>query len=338
MHEAVLYDRLDDGRVRCRVCPWDCQIGPGEKGRCQVRENREGTLYALNYGLVAAAALDPIERRGLYHLFPGSMILSLGGWGSNLSCRYRPANPALPPAEKTRTLDPEKAISFAIDRRCRGVAWGFQEPITWLEYLLDSAMLVRANGMFTMMITNGYATQEALDLLGPYMDAYIVELPALSPRDYAALCPEGQVDMILANVVHMQRQWRCHIELHTPLIPGRNDADEAVNDLAVWIRDTLGPDVPWHLWRYEPAGELADQQATAPESLAHAREVGAMAGLRYVYVQTAQEGGLTSTLCPACGNVVVHREGQFKVKLTGLEGNKCSQCGQEIYLRRSIFK
>jgi pyruvate formate lyase activating enzyme len=338
MHEALLYDRLDGDRVHCRLCPWYCDIGPGEKGRCQVRENHEGTLYALNYGLVSAAGLDPIERRGLYHLFPGSAILSLGGWGTNLSCRHQPASPELPPEGKARFLDPEKAVNFAIERRCRGVAWDFQEPIVWLEYLLDSAMLVRANGMFTLMITNGYVTKEALDLLGPYLDAYTVELPALAPQVYGALCKEAQPDPILKGIAYMQQQWRCHIEIHTPLIPGINDGDEMVNELAVWLRDTLGPDVPWHLWRYEPAGELADQTATPPEALAHACQVGALAGLRYVYVQTGQASGLSSTQCPACGNIIVRREGQYTIKITGLEGTKCSQCGQEIHLRRSIFK
>jgi pyruvate formate lyase activating enzyme len=111
-----------------------------------------------------------------------------------------------------------------------------------------------------------------------------------------------------------------------------------VKDLAVWIRDTLGPDVPWHLWRYEPAGELADRTATAPEALVQASEVGSQAGLRYVYVQTGEVEGLSSTLCPSCGNLIIRREGQYVIKVVGLEGNKCSQCGQEIHLRRSIFK
>lgn len=338
MQEARLYDQLEDGLVRCRVCPWYCEIGLGERGRCQVRENQDGTLYTLNYGLIAAASLDPIERQGLYHLFPGNMILSLGGWGTNLSCRHRAASPELPPKEETRFLDPEKAINFAIERRCRGVAWGFQEPTVWLEYILDLAMLFRANGMFTLMITNGYITKEALDLLGSYLDVYTVELPAVAPEDYAALCEEAQVEPVLEGIFHMQQHWRCHIELHTPLIPGINDGDDQLNDLAVWIRDTLGPDVPWHLWSYEPAGELADQTATAPEALVHASEVGSKAGLRYVYVQTGEVEGLSSTFCPACGNLIIRREGHYVIKIVGLEGSKCSQCGQEIHLRRSIFK
>jgi pyruvate formate lyase activating enzyme len=338
MHEALLYDRLDGGTVHCRLCPWDCQIPPGEKGRCLVRENHEGTLDTLNYGLVSAAALDPIERRGLYHLFPGCMVLSLGGWGTNLSCRYQRATPALPTGEQVRFLDPEKAVSFAVERRCRGVAWGFQEPTVWMEYLLDSAMLVRANGMFTLMITNGYITTEALDLLGPYLDAYTVEILSVSPRPYESLCDLPRPDAILEGTAHMLQQWRCHVEVHTPLIPGINDQDETVSALATWIRDALGPDVPWHLWRYEPAGELADRSTTSPEALAHANELGRQSGLRYVYTETGQAGGLAPTVCPSCGNLIVRRGAQYSVKVVGLEGRKCSQCGQEIYLRRSIFK
>lgn len=338
MQEALLYERLEDGVVRCRVCPWDCRIASGERGRCQVRENREGTLYALNYGLVSAAGLDPIERRGLYHMFPGCLILSLGSWGDNLSCRHRPAAPELPPAEKARFLDPERAANFAVERRCRGVAWGFQEPTVWLEYVLDSAKLVRANGMFALMITNGYITKEALDVLGPYLDAYTVEILSATPRVYETLCGLSHPEAILEGTVHMQQNWRGHIEVYTPLIPGFNDGEEVVAELATWMHDALGPDVPWHLWRYEPAGELADRSATAPEALAHAQEVGRRAGLRYVYVRGGPEGDLIPTLCPSCGQTIVRREAQYRVKVLGLDGSKCSQCGQEIPLRRSIFK
>jgi pyruvate formate lyase activating enzyme len=338
MEEALLYDRLDEGGVRCRLCPWECQIAPGERGRCQVRENQEGTLYALNHGLVAMAALDPIERWGLYHLTPGSIVLALGSWGTNLAGRHQPAAPALPPAEKARFLDPEKAISFAIERRCRSVAWGFQEPAVWMEYVLNSAMLVRANGMYALMQTNGYIAREALDLLGTYLDAYTVEILSTSSAVYESLYGPIQLAPILDGTAHMQQKWRCHIEIRTPLIPQVNDSDEEVTALAVWIRDTLGPDVPWHLQRYEPAGEFADRTATSTDALAHACEAGRQAGLRYVYIPTDQEAGLAHTYCPACGNLIVRRGAQYNVKIVGLEGTKCAQCGLEIALRRSIFK
>lgn len=338
MREALLYDRLNGGNVRCRLCPWDCQPLPGEKGRCLVRENRAGVLYTLNYGLISAAAIEPIERRGLYHLFPGSRILSLGGLGNNLRCRHRPAPAELPGSDKARVLDAERAVSFALERRCRGVAWGFQEPTVWMEYVLDLAKLVRANGMFTLMITNGYITKEALDLLGPYLDAYAVEIPAVSPGPYEALCGTPQTAAVLEGAVYVQRQWRGHVEVHTVLVPGVNDSPDIVRELALWLMESLGPDTPWHLWPFVPAGELAERPPTPRDVLEGSLTIGRQAGLRYVYIQTGEADGLTSTACPSCGNLLVRREGQYNVKVVGLEGGKCAQCGQEIPMRRSIFK
>ncbi|MGB9723031.1 MAG: radical SAM protein [Chloroflexia bacterium] len=340
MQEALLYDRLEDQAVLCRLCPWACRMATGESGLCQVRENREGTLYSLNYGLISAAAVEPIERRGLYHLFPGSIILTLGGWGHNLRCRHRPAPPPLPrEGEGRRYLDPERAVSFALERHCRGLAWAYQEPAVWLEYVLDTAKLARANGLYTLMVTGGFLNREALDLLGPYLDAWAVEVVAASPPPYEALCRSLPVEAILEGTAYVREAWRCHVEVHTPLLPGLNDGDEVLRELAGWIRDRLGPDTPWHLWRHEPAGEGDPFPPSPLEALKQAREIGRESGLRYVYIQAGEQVGLTPTSCPSCGHLLIRREGRFYIKAVGLtEDNRCAHCGQEIYLRRSIFK
>jgi len=338
MRQALLYDRLDDSVVLCRLCPWNCRISPEEYGRCQVRQNREGTLYTLNYGLVSAAAVEPVERRGLYHLFPGTLTLTLGGWGNSLRCRHRPAPPELPPeGEKRRYLDPERAVDFAVDRHCRGLTWSYQESTVWLEYILDVTKLARANGLFTLLTTNGFVSEEALDLLGPYLNAYAVEILAATPQPYQDLCALPNGEAILQETIHMYERWRCHVEVHTPIIPGINEGDEIVRGLAAWIRDSLSPDTPWHLWRFEPAGEIDDHLPTPRGELERVQEVGRETGLRYVYIQASEEIGLTPTLCPACGNLLIRREGNFFIKIVGLDGDKCARCGQQIYLRRSIF-
>ncbi len=338
MQEALLYERQEDQVVLCRLCPWDCQIAPGELGRCQVRQNHDGTLLPLNYGLISAAAVEPVERPGLYHLFPGCMILSLGSWGENLSCRHRPCPPQLPAeGEGRRLLEAERAVNFAVERRCRGLAWGYQEPVVWLEYVLDSAKLARANGLFTLLMTKGFIGTEALDLLGPYLNAYAVEILAASAQVYESVCALSQGEVILERTVHVRERWRSHIEVRTPIIPGINDQDEVLRGLAVWIRDALSPDTPWHVYRFSPAGEMEDHGPTPTEVLEQAQNVGREAGLRYVYIQTGEEAGLTSTFCPSCGDLLIRRQGQYAVKTVGLDGNKCARCGSEIYLRRSIF-
>jgi len=339
MQDALLYDRVEGANVLCRLCPWRCRIAPGESGLCRVRENQDGALYPLNYGLISAAAVEPIERRGVYHLFPGSVLLTLGGWGDNLHCRFRPAPPELPGVgEKQRYLDAERAIDFAVEHHCRGLAWGYQEPAVWLEYVLDSAKLARANGLFTLLLTRGFVSEEAIDLLGPYLDACAVEILAASGQPYEQACGLPDWEAILRSTAHARERWRCHVEVHTPLIAGVNGEEEMLRGLASWIREKMGVDTPWHLLHFEPAGEMAGKPPASPAELERAQEVGREAGLRYVYVQSGEEAGLTHTLCPSCGQVLIRREGKFYVRIAGIEDGKCARCGQEIYLRRSIFK
>jgi pyruvate formate lyase activating enzyme len=339
MKEALLYDRQKGDAVRCRLCPWFCQIPEGEIGRCNVRQNREGTLFTLDYGLISAAAVEPIERRGLYHLFPGSVILTLGGWGNNLPCRHGPARPVLPSQEGAqRYLDPERAVDFAVDHRCRGMAWGYQEPTVWIEYVLDAAKLARANGLFTILLTNGYVTKEAFDLLGPYIDACVIEIVGVSAAPYESLCDLSNPEPILEIAAYAQRQWRCHVELRTPVLPGVTADQEVIRGLAHWIRDNLGPGTPWHLWGLEHAEEGGDLSPPSREDLERAQTVGREAGLHYVYIQAGEQVGLTPTLCPSCGQVLIQRKGAFYIKVVGVKEGRCSSCEHEVNLRRTIFK
>lgn len=338
MREATLYEPLDDDAVLCRLCPWNCRIPPGEAGICQVRQNHEGMLQTLNYGPISAAAVEPIERRGVYHLFPGNIVLTLGGWGNNLRCRHRPPPADLPAEGQRRFLDPERVISFALERNCRGIGWGYQEPVVWLEYVLDCAMLAKANGFFTFILTSGYMTPEALDLLGPYLNAYVVEILAVSAEPYETLCMLPDCEVILNTTLRAQQEWNCHVEVHTPIIPQVNGSDESVRGMASWIRDSLGPDTPWHLSRLEPTEHFPEQAPTSKEQLEQAQGVGRESGLYYVYLQAGEESGLSSTVCPSCGQTLIRREGNFRIKVVGVEDGKCSRCEQEINLRRSIFK
>ncbi|MBN1485842.1 MAG: hypothetical protein JXA37_14100 [Chloroflexia bacterium] len=338
MHEALLYEQLDDQVVLCQLCPWKCQIPAGALGRCQVRQNQEGFLYTLNYGLVSAAAIEPIELGGVYHLFPGSMVLSLGGWGNNLACRHRPV-PGVPEDEKNRRfLDPERMIEFALDRRCRGIAWRYQEPGVWMEYVLDAAKLAKANGFFTFIVTNSMINKEALDLLGPYLNGYIVELLAAEASVYENLCELPHWREILETTAYAKERWNCHIEVHTPLILGINREEGLIHGVACWIRDEISVDIPWHLWAYEPAGEMSPQAAPAQQDLEWAQKIGQEAGLRYVYIQQGDQVGRTPTHCPSCGNLLIRRESNFLVKKPGIQNGRCTHCNLKIYLSQTIFK
>jgi pyruvate formate lyase activating enzyme len=335
MQEALLYQREAGADVLCRLCPWLCRLAPGDKGRCGVRENQQGVLYSLNYGRVAAAAVEPIERRGLYHLFPGSVVLTLGSWGENLPCGTRADATGMPPeAEAKRLLDPERAVAFAVEHRCRGVAWGYREPAVWLEYVLDCAKLARANGLFTLLVTKGFVGQEALDLLGPYLDGCAVEVIAASGKIYERACGRDAWEEVSSTPRYLRERWRVHIEVHTPLLPGVNDDEETLRGVASWLREELGPDTPWHIWRKEAFG----QPSPSTEALERARALGGERGLSYVYVQTGTEESLSHTHCPSCGQLLIRREGKYYIKISGIEEGRCIQCGREVCLRRSIFK
>ena len=330
MQEALLYDRLEGQVALCRQCPWRCQIAPGELGRCRVRQNQEGTLVAPNYGLISAAAVEPIERRWIYHLFPGTVMLTLGGWGNNLRCWHREPPPDIPQEQsKRRFLDVERAISFALERNCRGLAWDYEEPAVWLEYVLDGLKLAKANGLYTVILTNGFISTEALDLLGPYLNAYIVQVLAATPGPYEEVCGLENWSAILEATQYAHERWNCHLEVHTPLLNGVNQEDNILRELASWVRDHIGRDTPWHL--------IAPEDTPSLDDLEWARIVGLEAGLEYVYLHRPGAPP-TSTQCPSCGQVVIHRQETYYVKLSGIEEGRCSRCGHPIRLQRSIFK
>lgn len=339
MREALLYEQMDDQIVLCQLCPWECRIAPGESGRCLVRQNQEGELFTLNYGLVSAAAIEPIEQRGIYHLFPGSVIMSLGGWGDSLACRHRAAPTPIPEDEKKRRyLDPERLIEFSLERRARGIAWSYGEPGVWIEYMLDTAKLAKANGFFTLVKTNGMISKAALDQLGPYLNAYVVELLGAEAAPYAELCQSPPWERILEAAIYAKDRWHCHIEIQTPVIPGVNREDSIIRSLAGWIRDQLGAGTPWHLWRYEPAGELTGQAATLEEDLVWAQQVGKESGLNYIYLHKGEGATPSDTRCPACDRLLIRRDEKYLVKLVGVLDGKCTQCGESVPLSQTIFK
>ena len=192
-HEAMLYEPLGEGVVQCHVCPRLCRIAPGKSGTCRARVNRDGVLYAITYGKVCSVAADPIEKKPLYHFFPGTTVLSLGSVGCNFACRHcqnwQIAH--ADPAEATRDLRdlPIRNLSvLAANNECQGVAWTYNEPTIWLEYILDGAQAAHEHGLYTVMVTNGYITEDALDVLGPHIDAYRVDVKGFSDEQYKELC------------------------------------------------------------------------------------------------------------------------------------------------------
>jgi pyruvate formate lyase activating enzyme len=191
MREALLYEKLPGSRVRCHTCQWQCTISPGKLGVCRMYRNSDGVLYTLNYSEVSSVGPDPIEKKPLFHFFPGSLVYSLGTWGCNFHCKHCQnwqiscADPAF--LERSRTISPQDAVAIAERERCQGIAWTYNEPTIWFEYTLDSAKLAKEHDLYTVYVTNGYITPEALDMIGPYLDGYCVDVKGFTDRIYRDL-------------------------------------------------------------------------------------------------------------------------------------------------------
>lgn len=340
LHEALLYGRRDDGSVDCRVCPRLCHIRPGQSGVCRARVNEHGRLYAVTYGLVCSVVADPMEKKPLFHFFPGSTVLSLGSLGCNFACRHC-QNWQIAHADAAKALDDLRPLPvrnlpvLAANNDCQGVAWTYNEPTIWLEYILDGAQLAHEHGLYTALVTNGYITPEALDLLAPHLDAYRVDVKGFSDAQYTELCKIRQFAPVLAAAVRAKHEHGCHVEIVTNVIPTLNDDDATLRGIAEWIAADLGPETPWHVTRFTPSLELSHLPATPIATLEHALAIGEDAGLKFVYIGNVPRHERQNTICPRCRRLLVRRTGNA-VEDSALRGSFCSMCGENAHIRVSI--
>ena len=329
--EAMLYLKLPGRKVRCNICQRRCLIDPGRIGICQMRLNRDGVLYAMNYGAISSLAVDPIEKKPLFHFFPGSKALSLGGWGCNFHCldcqNWEIACVDMP--EESRQLSPEEAVELAMNRSCDGIAWTYNEPSLWFEYTLDSARLARQKGLYTVYVTNGYLTPEALDAIGPYLDAWRVDIKGFSDIFYRKLAGLTHWRGILDVARRAKEKWGMHVEVVTNIIPGMNDDEEQLSGIATWICDNLGKLAPWHLTRFYPMHKLDYLQPTPIATLEKAYAIGKKLGLKFIYLGNVPGHQYENTMCYSCGEVIIRRAG-YDTEVLGLDGSNCRFCAANL--------
>ncbi len=339
MHEALLYEKLPNSRVRCITCQWRCNIGPGKFGVCGMYQNKEAALYSLNYAIVSSVAADPIEKKPLFHFFPGSSCFSLGTLGCNFHCQHC-QNWEISAADSStlrrgcQEMQPQAAIDMAKRYQCQGIAWTYNEPAIWFEYTLDSAKLARENGLYTVYVTNGYSTPEALDTIGPYLDAWRVDIKGFSDHFYRELAKVPHWREILEVTKRAKAKWQMHVEVVTNIIPTMNDDDQQLEGIANWIRDELGELTPWHVTRFYPHHHMAHLPPTPVSTLEHAYDIGRKAGLKFIYAGNVPGHSSENTVCPSCGKLVVQRVG-YQTKVVGLKGSKCKFCGVELNFRNT---
>ncbi|MEE8413687.1 MAG: AmmeMemoRadiSam system radical SAM enzyme [Dehalococcoidales bacterium] len=337
MHQALLYEKLPNSRVHCHTCQWNCKINPEKYGACGVYQNQDGVLYNLNYAMVSSSASDPIEKKPLFHFHPGSLVFSLGSLGCNFHCKHcqnwqisTADTRSAPPG--CQELQPENAVEMAKRSRCQGIAWTYNEPGVWFEYTLDSARLAKENNLYTVYVTNGYSTPEALDTIGPYLDAWRVDIKGFSDSLYRNLSGVPHWEKILEVTSRAKNKWHMHVEVVTNIVPTMNDDDAQLEDIANWIRNELGELTPWHITRFYPQHNMRHLPPTPIETLERAYDIGQKAGLKFIYAGNVPGHSSESTTCYSCGKLNIERFG-YQTRVSGLDGSKCLYCGAELNIR-----
>ena len=334
MHHALLYQPLDNQDVRCQVCQRRCRIPQGDRGYCRTRKNVDGELYSLIYGRVSSMRVSPIEIKPMFHFYPGSQWLSMGSLGCNFLCpgcqNWGIAHAdAENDMNSTSYVSPQEAVRLAIEQNCKGISFTYNEPTLWLEYALDCAKIAMEKGLLTNFVTNGYITQDALDLIGPYLAAYRADLKGFSDRTYKQIANVPDFRGICKIIERSKVHWGMHIEIVTNIIPEFNDNKAELEDLAKWICAHLGPETPWHVTQFVPHLRLAHLSLTPVGILEKAREIGLEAGLKYVYIGNVPGHPSENTYCPGCGKLLLERS-NFHILQNHLKGSCCRYCGQEI--------
>ncbi len=339
MYKARLWKGLDKplNSVQCKLCNHYCIIKEGERGRCGVRINSNGELFTLIYDKVAAINIDPVEKKPLYHFLPTTKTLSFGTMGCNFSCVFcQNYTLSQPPKESGivsgERVSPNGLIKAAMSYGCKSISFTYSEPTIFFELIEDTATQAKEAGLKCILVSNGFMSTECLDRLKGLIHGANVDLKSFSDDFYKNLC-DGRLKPVLKNLVHMKKMgwW---IEVTTLLIPGKNDSHKELKELASFICNELGNDVPWHISRFHPDYKLLDSSITPLKSLEVAYEIGKNAGLNYVYLGNVPASPKENTYCPNCGEILIKRIG-FDTEIVNLRGNKCIKCSNEI---KGIFE
>ncbi len=321
--EASYYETLDNGKIKCVLCPNFCVLSDGKTGACRVRSNRNGTLYADAYGEVISLSIDPIEKKPLYHFYPTKPILSTGSNGCNFRCRFCQNSGISQDKASTRHVSPEDLAGLASKDGLIGVAYTYTEPFTWFEFVRDAGYLVRERGLVNVLVTNGYVNEEPLRELLPLVDAMNIDLKSMRPEFYSKVCG-GKLEDVLRTIEIAADS--CHIELTNLIITNYNDTEEDFEKLVDWIC-SINPSIPLHFSRYFPHYRFTEPQ-TPVETLRKAYEI-AKSKLTYVYVGNINLEGTSDTVCPKCGNTLVNRS-FYLVKASGIQNGACRSCGSPV--------
>lgn len=333
LKEALLWEPAEGSKVRCRLCSFRCLISEGKLGHCSVRKNVGGRLYSLNYDKVCAANADPIEKKPLFHFQPGSRSFSVAAPGCNFRCDFCQNWQISQAVLENGRIDgqaiaPEQIVAAAVRSGCRSIAYTYTEPTVFMELCHDTGRLAKQKGLSNVFVSNGYMTREAIDLAAGWLDGINVDLKAFS-EDYYRRLVHARLQPVLDTISYIATQTDIWIEVTTLLVPGENDSQDELRQLADFLATKAGPHVPWHISRFHPQYKHMDSHATSRESMERAEQIGRQAGLRYVYLDNVPGSSSESTFCHQCGRALIERIG-YRIAANHVTGSKCPDCGTAV--------
>ena len=330
MREADFYEVLDSEKniVQCNLCNHRCRIKDGALGICRVRENRAGHLFSLVYGKLISENVDPIEKKPIFHLLPGSLSFSIATVGCNFRCLHcqnydisqypRKTEGSLPGHSRT----PQQVVAAALQQGCKSISYTYIEPTIFFEFAYETAVLAHEAGLKNIFVSNGYTSPEATRKLAPYLDANNIDLKGFTEKFYHEVCGARLAPVL--ETIELMKELGIWVEVTTLVIPGWNDSDQELRQIAEFIRG-IDVDIPWHVTRFYPTYKMTDRPATPVETLRRARQIGLDAGLTYVYEGNVPGEGGENTYCPGCGEIIIRRTG-FMADPANLHNGACCSC------------
>ena len=337
LKEALLWEAFTGKSVRCQLCMRKCMIDDGKMGWCQTRLNKDGKLYAITYGRVASLTVSSIEKKPMFNFFPGTMWLSLGSLGCNFQCHgcqsWETSHcDVKKELNKTTYVSPEMVVKKAKQNGCQGIAFGYNEPTMWFEFVLDVFKLAKQEGLSTCYVTNGYMSPLALDMMAPYLDGFCLDVKGAFMESYTRIADVSDINIIFSNGSDAKRKFAIHVEIVTNVIPGYNSNEKEMKEIAAWTFAELGKDTPWHLTRFFPFAGLKDVVQTPLEQLENLRTMALREGLLYVYISNVPGHEGANTYCQGCRKVIIKRKEYDEVE-SRLKDGHCASCNALIFGR-----
>jgi len=334
--EAMFYEKLPKNRVKCKLCPWECTLKPGERGICGVRINQDGKLITLSYSRPCTVHLDPIEKKPFYHFLPGTSAFSIATAGCNLGCKFC-QNWQISQAGvedlKSYYIPPEGIIKLAKKTKAQTIAFTYSEPVVFYEYMLDIAKLAKKEGIKTVVVSAGFINLKPLRHLCKYVDAIKIDLKAFNEKYYEDVV-EGKLAPVL-NAIKTIKEEGVHLEIVYLVVPTLNDNPEEIRKMARWLKQNVGDEIPLHFSRFYPQYKMKDYPPTPISTVEKLRKIAIEEGLKYVYVGNVPPGHLgESTYCPNCGKLLIKRAG-YQILENNIIKGRCKFCGTKIY---GVFK